>query len=71
MPEDDSVCVLGSADLREGDWCALVPAQPGEPSKPEPVPPIPVVDAKAARAAISQLWKPVASATAGLAAAQQ
>eukprot|EP00969_Alexandrium_andersonii_P196710 8690738-Alexandrium_andersonii.AAC.1 len=41
MPGDDAVCVLGPADLREGDWCAPVPAPPEEPSKLEPVPPIP------------------------------
>eukprot|EP00969_Alexandrium_andersonii_P021376 934948-Alexandrium_andersonii.AAC.1 len=41
VPRDDAVCVLGPADLREGDWCALVPAPPQKPSKPEPAPPIP------------------------------
>eukprot|EP00969_Alexandrium_andersonii_P329733 14571009-Alexandrium_andersonii.AAC.1 len=71
LPQDDAVCVLGPADLRDGDWCALAPAPPEESSKPEPVPSIPVADAMAARTAISQLWEPVASGTAGLTAAQR
>eukprot|EP00969_Alexandrium_andersonii_P368470 15472981-Alexandrium_andersonii.AAC.1 len=28
LPSDDKVCVLGPADLREGGWCAPVPASP-------------------------------------------
>eukprot|EP00969_Alexandrium_andersonii_P006965 304042-Alexandrium_andersonii.AAC.1 len=41
------------------------------PAKAAPAQPIPAADEKAARTAISQLWKPVASSSAGLTPPQQ
>eukprot|EP00969_Alexandrium_andersonii_P109021 4809549-Alexandrium_andersonii.AAC.1 len=41
LPRDDAVRLLGPADLREGDWCALAPAPPEESAEPKSVPPIP------------------------------